>query len=90
VSIASVLAMSPDILVMMNLLGARPKSRRRLIDLLKTFRHTKIIATHDLDMALDVCERTIVIHQGLVTADGPTIEIFKDEELLKRSSLEGR
>lgn len=89
VSIAVVLAMSPDILVMDEpASNLDPKSRRRLIELLKTFRHTKIIATHDLDMALDVCERTIVIHQGRITADGRTIEIFKDKELLSRSSLE--
>ncbi len=89
VSIAVVLAMSPDILVMDEPTSSLdPKSRRRLIELLKTFKHTKIIATHDLDLALDICERTIVIHQGRITADGRTLEIFKDKELLNRSSLE--
>jgi cobalt/nickel transport system ATP-binding protein len=55
VAIATVLAMSPDILVMdepSSNLDAM--SRRRLIKLLKTFDHTKIIATHDLDMALEL------------------------------------
>jgi len=89
VSIAAVLAMSPDILVMDEpTAGLDPLSRRRLIKLLKTFRHTKIIATHDLDMALDVCERTIILHQGRVAADGATIDIFQNEELLCRSGLE--
>ncbi len=89
VSIATVLAMSPDILVMDEpTSGLDPRSRRRLIELLKTFKHTKIIATHDLDMALDVCERAIVMHSGMVTADGPTQDILQDEELLQSSSLE--
>ncbi|HRZ87619.1 MAG TPA: ABC transporter ATP-binding protein [bacterium] len=89
VAIATVLAMSPDILVMDEPTASLdPMSRSRLIELLKTFRHTKIIATHDLDMAADLCERTIVLHQGKVTADGPTIELFRDEGLLHRSSLE--
>ena len=88
-AIAGVLAMQPDILVMDEPTSSLdPKSRRRLINLLKTFRHTKVIATHDLDFALAVCERTIVIHQGRITADGPTAVIFKDAELLERSSLE--
>lgn len=88
-AIATVLAMSPDILVMDEPTSSLdPKSRRRLIELLKTFKHTKIIATHDLDMALDLCERTIVIHKGRITADGPTAELFKDVELLSASSLE--
>lgn len=89
VSIATVLAMSPDILVMDEPTSSLdPKSRLRLVELLKTFRHTKIIATHDLDMAMDICERTIVLHQGRVTADGPTLELFQDEALLQASSLE--
>ena len=89
VAIASVLSMSPDILVMDEpTSGLDPRARRRLIEQLKTFGHTKIIAGHDLDMAVDVCERTIVIHQGEVTADGPTLELLQDEVLLEKSGLE--
>jgi len=88
VAIATVLAMSPDILVMdepsSNL---DPLSRMRLIDLLRTFEHTKIIATHDLDLALAVCERTIVMHRGKIMADGTTLEIFQDQDLLDASGL---
>lgn len=89
VAIATVLAMSASVLVLdepsSNL---DPRARRRLIELLKSFEHTKIIATHDLDMALDVCERTIVMSAGAVTADGPTTEIFENETLLEASGLE--
>ena len=89
VAIATVLAMSPDILVMDEPTSSLdPISRSRLIELLKTFRHTKIIATHDLDMAMDLCERTIVLHEGKITADGPTHKLFQDEALLHRSKLE--
>ncbi len=89
VAIASVLSMSPDILVMDEpTSGLDPRARRRLIDQLKTFEHTKIIAGHDLDLAVDVCERTIVIHRGGVTADGPTLELLQDEDLLEKSGLE--
>lgn len=89
VAIATVLAMRPSILVMdepsSNL---DPRARRRLIELLGTFDHTKIIATHDLDMALDLCERTIIIGKGRVLADGATAEIFADDALLASSMLE--
>ena len=89
VAIATVVAMSPDILVMDEPTSSLdPRSRRRLIELLKTFHHTKIIATHDLDMALDLCERTIILHQGRITADGRTLKLFQDKNLLQRSSLE--
>ena len=89
VAIASVLSMSPDILVMDEpSAGLDPKARKKLIGLLRSFKHSKIIATHDLDMVLDLCERTIVIHNGLIKADGPTQEIFQDETLLSDSHLE--
>ncbi len=89
VAIATVLSMSPDILVMDEPTSSLdPMSRKRLIELLKTFRHTKIIATHDLDLAMDLCERTIVLHKGRITADGLTPKLFQDENLLHGSSLE--
>jgi cobalt/nickel transport system ATP-binding protein len=89
VSIATVLAMSPDILVMDEPTSSLdPQSRRRLIELLKTFTHSKIIATHDLDLAMDLCERTIVLHKGRVAADGKTEKLLQDEKLLQASGLE--
>ncbi|MEN8142042.1 MAG: ABC transporter ATP-binding protein [Thermodesulfobacteriota bacterium] len=88
-AIASVLSMSPDILVMDEpSAGLDPKARRNLIGLLESFEHTKIIATHDLDMVIELCDRTIVMHDGEIRADGPTDEIFGDAELLEACRLE--
>lgn len=88
-SIATVLSMEPDILIMDEPTTALdPKSRRRLISLLKEFTHTKIIATHDMDMVWETCKRTIIISEGIIIADGLTKEILSDEELMSKSSLE--
>ena len=89
VAIASVLSMSPSILIMDEpTSNLDPKSRRQLIHLLETFEHTLIIATHDLDMVLDLCSRSIVLREGRVVADGPTSEILQNEELLDVGRLE--
>jgi cobalt/nickel transport system ATP-binding protein len=81
--------MSPDILVMDEPTSdLDPKARRQLIELLKTFKHTKIIATHDLDMVLDLCERMVVIYNGRVMADGPTHSLMENQDLLSQSHLE--
>jgi cobalt/nickel transport system ATP-binding protein len=89
VAIAAVLSMSPSILVMDEPSSfLDPKTRRQLIELLKTFKHTLIIATHDLDLVLDLCSRTLVLKEGQVVADGPTLEILQNEELLGSSNLE--
>ena len=88
-AIATVLSMSPDILVMDEPTSELdPRARRRLIDLLKRFTHSKIIATHDLDMALDLCERTLVLQRGRVIADGPTADLLLDGDLMDRAGLE--
>lgn len=89
VAIATVLSMSPDILVMDEPTnGLDPHARRQLLALLGEFRHTKIFTSHDLDMVLELCPRTIVLHNGRVEADGPTLEIFRDDALLSRCRLE--
>lgn len=89
VAIATVMAMNPDILVMDEpASNLDPKSRRQLIDLLKGFKHTKIIASHDLDLILDVCERCIIIKDGRVVADGPSEDILLNELLLEENNLE--
>ncbi|HOQ03694.1 MAG TPA: energy-coupling factor ABC transporter ATP-binding protein [Anaerohalosphaeraceae bacterium] len=87
-AIASVLAMSPDILVLDEpSANLDPQARRELIDLLRSFEHTKIIATHDLDLAMDLCERTIVLEGGRVVLDGSTEEVFQNEKVLSKARL---
>lgn len=89
VAIAAVLAMSPSILVMDEpSAGLDPAARRRLINLLKGFNHTRIIATHDLDLVLDLCSRVLVMRDGSIEADGSPQAIFADAELLERCHLE--
>ncbi len=89
VAIAGVLAMSPSILVMDEPSdGLDPASRRRLINLLAGFDHTKIIATHDLDLVLDLCSRVLVMSAGEIVADNSPEAIFSDIALLERCDLE--
>ncbi len=88
-AIATVLAMAPEILVMDEpTSGLDPHARRQLVGLLREFPHTRIFTSHDLDMVLELCPRTIVLHEGVVAADGPTEGIFRDDDLLARCRLE--
>ncbi|NDY43187.1 ABC transporter ATP-binding protein [Dissulfurirhabdus thermomarina] len=89
VSIAAVLSMDPSILVMDEpTANLDPLARRRVMELVASFHHTRIIATHDLDLALDLCPRTIVLGEGRVAADGPTEEILRDGAFLAAHHLE--
>ncbi|MGI6356679.1 MAG: energy-coupling factor ABC transporter ATP-binding protein [Lentisphaeria bacterium] len=88
-AMATALSMSPDILVLDEpSAGLDPQARRRLIHLLAGFKHTKIIASHDLDMILALCPRTIIMHQGAIVADGATAALLSDQDLLAKSGLE--
>ncbi len=89
VSIATVLAMSPAVLVMDEPSAALdPASRRGLVEQLQAFEHTKIVASHDLDLVYEVCRRTIVLVGGTVAADGPTAEVLARRDVLAAARLE--
>lgn len=89
VAIATVLSMNPSILVMDEPTnGLDPFARRQLMTILNSFQHTKIIASHDLDMIAATCKRVIILSQGMVRADGTPREIFNDEALLAECHLE--
>jgi len=88
-AIATVYSMHPDILIMDEPSDSLdPKSRRRIIKLLKSFQHTKIITSHDLDMVYELCEKIIVIKEGRVAAQGPTFEVLSNEALMDSCGLE--
>lgn len=89
VAIATVLAMEPDILLMDEpTAGLDPQARRRLINLLNCFDHTKIITSHDLDMILDTCSRVLVLKEGVLVADGNPMEILSSAHQMEEWGLE--
>jgi cobalt/nickel transport system ATP-binding protein len=88
-AIAAVLSMQPDILIMDEPTSALdPKARRRVLELLQSFQHTKIITSHDLDMVMDTCQRIIVLKDGRIAADGKTLDILTNVQLLESCGLE--
>lgn len=77
-AIASVLSMEPNILVLDEPSSNLDlKARRNLIDLLKTFHHTIIVATHDIEMAQELCPRSLLMQDGRIISDAPTQEIIQ-------------
>ena len=89
VAIATVLSMEPSVLVMDEpTSNLDPRARRQIIDLTRRFSHTTLIATHDMEMVLDLCDRTIVMKEGRIVADGSTRHVFGDLALLEECGLE--
>ena len=89
VALATVLSYGPDLLVFDEPSAALdPQNRRRLIRLLTRLDSTQIVATHDLDLAWDLCDRAILLAGGTVRADGPTHTVLADQSLLEHHGLE--
>lgn len=89
VALATVLSMSPDVLVLDEpTSNLDPAGRRELSDVLRALRMTTVVVTHDLPYAFELCPRSIVMNGGVVVADGSTDEILQDEDLLRRNRLE--
>ena len=88
-SIATILSTEPDVILMDEpSVALDPKNRRNLINILNRLNQAKIIASHDLNMIMDTCERTILLSDGKVIKDGNTKEILLDKELMEESGLE--
>lgn len=89
VCMATVLAMKPEILLLDEpTITLDPYNRRRIINILNDHEDTKLIASHDLDMVLETCERVILLKDGHIEAEGPTDRILCNENLLKSCRLE--
>ena len=89
VAIATVLAMDPRLLVLDEPSASLdPRSRRELLELLSRLDHTMLLVTHDLPFAAQLCERAVVLSAGRIVADGPCLDILRDEALLAAHDLE--
>jgi len=87
--LAGVLACEPAILILDEPTSdLDPRGRREFKTLLRQIPATKLIASHDLELAVELCSRAIVLDRGEVVADGPTIELLNNEELMLAHGLE--
>ncbi|TVR97564.1 MAG: ABC transporter ATP-binding protein [Rhodospirillales bacterium] len=81
--LAGVLVMSPRILLLDEPSGALDlRNRRRLIELLRGLAQAMLIASHDLELVLELCPRVMLIDDGGIVADGPAAAVLGDAALM--------
>ena len=89
VAIATVLASKPKLLVLDEpASNLDPASRRDLIDILIKLDISIILVTHDLPKALEICERSLVLNEGIIKEDSLTKDILQNKQLMKENRLE--
>ena len=88
-AIATILAMEPEMILMDEPSTALdPVNRRTVINTINRLPQTKLIASHDLDMILDTCQRVILLSHGAIVADGEAETILRDKALLEANRME--
>jgi cobalt/nickel transport system ATP-binding protein len=89
VAIAGVLAMAPR-LVIYDEPNANLdiRSRRRLIRFLQASSETLLIASHDLELILEVCQRVVLLDEGRLVAGGAPRELMGNGALMEAHGME--
>lgn len=89
VCLAGVLACRPAVLVLDEPTSdLDPRGRRDFKALLRSLPGAKIITTHDLELAVDLCSRVLVLDEGKLVAEGPTVPLLSNEQLMLSHGLE--
>jgi cobalt/nickel transport system ATP-binding protein len=88
-ALAGVLAMRPDVLLLDEpTMFLDPRGRRELAGFLHDVPGTKIIATHDLEFVLQMCQRVLLLDSARLIADGPAREVMANAEWMESHGLE--
>ena len=89
VGVATVLSMRPDILLLDEpTSNLDPCAKRSTIDMLKKLPGTMIIASHDIEMLIELCDRAMVLDRGKIVAAGKVETVLADTGLLRKHGLD--
>ncbi len=89
VTFAGILASNPKILALDEpTANLDPRARRRVINFLRESEKTILLATHDLDMAIDICGKAIILSDGKINSEGTLPELFRNKNILEQNGLE--
>jgi len=89
VCLAGVLACQPKIIALDEpTSNLDPRARRQLIELIRSLRLTTVLATHDLELVLELCDRVLLLDRGRLHGEGTPEELLGDAELMEAHGLE--
>ncbi len=89
IALAAVLSMRPEILALDEpTSNLDPRGRREILGIIRELEATVIVATHDLEFVIELCERAVLMDAGKVVADGPVREVLSNSELMYAHGLE--
>ena len=91
VCIAAALSMNPRLLFFDEpTVGQDHRHSEAFMSYIKRLRekgYTIVIITHNVNLAIEYCQRAVIMVDGKIIADGPTQKVLADEPLLKKARL---
>jgi len=91
VAVASILAAKPKIIIVDEpTTGLDAAESERMMTMMRTLNkqgHTIIMITHNMGLVANYATRCVLLQHGKIVADGPTLEIFSEPELVQSASL---
>lgn len=91
VTIAAILVLNPEIIVLDEPTAGQDKKHysemMAFLDHLNQEGHTIIMITHDMQLMLEHCDRTLVLSQGQIIADDQPQAILSDADILEKAYL---
>jgi cobalt/nickel transport system ATP-binding protein len=89
VAIAGILAMQPQLVLYDEpTANLDLRARRRLMFFLQQAAHTFLLASHDLELILEVCDQVILLDQGRIWAQGSPAHLMGQADLMEAHGLE--
>ncbi len=92
VSIAGILAMEPDILILDEpTVGLDPQGAKEMLSLFKKINQkgkTIILVSHDMNQVLEYCDDVVVMNQGKVEKHVSVDQLFRETEYLTSLSID--
>ncbi|MFS8854329.1 energy-coupling factor ABC transporter ATP-binding protein [Synechococcus sp. H55.7] len=89
VAIAGILAMQPRLVLYDEpTANLDLRARRRLMTFLQQAAHTFLLASHDLELILAVCDQVILLDQGRIWAQGSPAHLMSQADLMEAHGLE--
>lgn len=87
-ALAGLLAAEPQTLLLDEpTSGLDPASRENIIGILKGLPCSMVVATHDLDMVLDVCDRVVILNKGRVFGESALPGLLADDDFMASCGL---
>ncbi len=88
-AVATILSTRPALLLLDEPTASLdPRARRKMLESIVSLGAAVLLATHDLDAALDLGARVVALGEGRVVGDGPAERVLADEAVMQRAGLE--